>query len=100
MEWLTGQMDACRGEGFPGLRVAVDMSWALRPVTGVEQLPEFEEGVAAALAGSTGSLLCQYDRGGVDPVTPAAGSAFHTPSVAAAADPAHAPRSEEHTSEL
>jgi hypothetical protein len=24
------------------------MSWALRPVTGIEQLPQFEEGIAAA----------------------------------------------------
>src|SRR4029077_13039514 len=37
MDWLTTQMAACQREGFPGLRVAVDMSWALRPVTGVEQ---------------------------------------------------------------
>jgi hypothetical protein len=50
--WLNGQMAACRPEGFPGLRVAVDMSWALRPVTGVEQLPDFEESVAAALVDS------------------------------------------------
>ena len=50
MDWLTSQMADCQREGFPGLRVAVDMSWALRPVTGVEQLPDFEEGVAAALA--------------------------------------------------
>jgi len=28
-------MAACQREGIPGLRVAVDMSWALRPVTGV-----------------------------------------------------------------
>jgi anti-anti-sigma regulatory factor len=84
MDWLTGQMAACQREGFPGLRVAVDMSWALRPVTGVEQLPEFEEGVAAALAGSTVSVLCQYDREGFDPVTLATVSAFHTRSVAAA----------------
>jgi hypothetical protein len=84
MDWLTAQMAACRQEGFPGLRVAVDMSWALRPVTGVEQLPEFEEGVAAALAGSTVSVLCQYDREGFDPVTLATVSAFHTRSVATA----------------
>jgi len=84
MDWLTGQMAACRQEGFPGLRVAVDMSWALRPVTGVEQLPDFEEGVAAALAGTTASVLCQYDREGFDPVTLATVSAFHTRSVAAA----------------
>jgi anti-anti-sigma regulatory factor len=84
MDWLTAQMAACQQEGFPGLRVAVDMSWALRPVTGVEQLPEFEKGVAAALAGSTVSVLCQYDREGFDPVTLATVSAFHTRSVAAA----------------
>jgi anti-anti-sigma regulatory factor len=84
MVWLTGQMDACRGEGFPGLRVAVDMSWALRPVTGIEQLPQFEESVAAALAGTTVSVLCQYDREQFDPVTLASVAAFHTRSVAAA----------------
>jgi anti-anti-sigma regulatory factor len=84
MEWLTGQMTACRGERFPGLRVAVDMSWALRPVTGIEQLPQFEESVAAALAGTTVSVLCQYDRERFDPVTLASVAAFHTRSVAAA----------------
>jgi hypothetical protein len=45
--WLAGQLEASRREGFPGLRVAVDMSWALRPVAGVEELPAFEEGIAA-----------------------------------------------------
>ena len=84
MGWLSGQMAACRREGFPGLRVAVDMSWALRPVTGVEQLPDFEEGIAAALAGTAVSVLCQYDRERFDPVTLATVTAFHTRSVAAA----------------
>jgi hypothetical protein len=84
MEWLTGQMAACRQQGFPGLRVAVDMSWALQPVTGVEQLPGFEQGVAAALAGTTVSVLCQYDRERFDPVTLASVAAFHSRSVAAA----------------
>jgi anti-anti-sigma regulatory factor len=84
MGWLSGEMAACRREGFPGLRVAVDMSWALRPVTGVEQLPDFEEGVAAALAGTTVSVLCQYDRERFDPVTLASVAVFHTRSVAAA----------------
>ncbi len=82
--WLNGQMAACRHEGFPGLRVAVDMSWALRPVTGVEQLPDFEESVAAALVDTTVSVLCQYDRERFDPVTLATVTAFHTRSVAAA----------------
>jgi anti-anti-sigma regulatory factor len=82
--WLTRQVASSRELGFPGLRVAVDMSWALRPVTGVEQLPKFEEGVAAALSGTTASVLCQYDRDRFDPVTLASVAAFHTRSVAAA----------------
>ena len=60
------------------------MSWALRPVTGVEQLPRFEEGIAAALAGTTASVLCQYDRDRFDAVTLASVAGFHTLSVAAA----------------
>src|SRR6201985_551455 len=60
------------------------MGWALRPVTGIEQLPQFEEGIAAALAGTTASVLCQYDRGRFDPGTLAAVAAFHTRSVATA----------------
>jgi anti-anti-sigma regulatory factor len=79
--WLTREMSAC---GEPGLRLAVDMSWALQPVTGVEQLPEFEEKLAAAIAGTRVSVLCQYDRERFDPVTLASVAAFHTRSVAAA----------------
>jgi anti-anti-sigma regulatory factor len=82
--WLAGQLESCRREGFPGLRVAVDMSWALRPVAGVEELPRFEEGIAAVLAGSTAAVLCQYDRDKFDPVTLASVAGFHTRSVAAA----------------
>jgi MEDS: MEthanogen/methylotroph, DcmR Sensory domain len=88
--WLTRQLASSRELGFPGLRIAVDMSWALRPVTGIEQLPQFEEGIAAALAGTTASVLCQYDRDRFDPVTLASVAAFHTRSVATATDHADA----------
>jgi len=81
LAWLTREMGA---SGDQGLRLAVDMSWALGPVTGVEQLPEFEEKVAAAVAGTTVSVLCQYDRERFDPVTLASVAGFHTRSVAAA----------------
>ncbi len=84
MGWLTGQMATGRRQGFPGLRIAVDMGWALRPVPGIDQLPQFEESVAATLAGSAVSMLCQYDRDRFDPVTLASVAAFHTRSVAAA----------------
>jgi MEDS: MEthanogen/methylotroph, DcmR Sensory domain len=82
--WLTGQMKSAIQEGFPGLRVAVNMSWALRPVAGVEQLPAFEQKLTAALDGGTASVLCQYDRDRFDPVTLASVSAFHTRQVTAA----------------
>jgi anti-anti-sigma regulatory factor len=82
--WLARQLASSKELGFPGLRVAVDMGWALRPVTGIEQLPQFEEGIAAALAGSAASVLCQYDRDRFDPVTLASVAAFHTRSVATA----------------
>jgi anti-anti-sigma regulatory factor len=82
--WLARELESCREQGFPGLRVALDMSWALRPVAGVEELPEFEEGIAAALDGSTAAVLCQYDRERFDPVTLASVAGFHTRAVAAA----------------
>ena len=82
--WVAVSPSQRRGEGFPGLRVAVDMGWALRPVTGIEQLPRFEKSIAAALAGTTVSVLCQYDREQFDAVTLASVAAFHTRSVAAA----------------
>ncbi len=82
--WLHEQMAACRDDGYPGLRLAVDMSWALRPITGVEQLPDFEGAVAALLGHGTVSMLCQYDRERFDPVTLASVAALHTRSVAAA----------------
>jgi anti-anti-sigma regulatory factor len=84
VRWLSGQLAASQRGGFGGLRIAVDMNWALRPVSGVEELPEFEEGMAAALAGTTASVLCQYDRERFDPVTLATVAPFHTRSVAAA----------------
>jgi hypothetical protein len=84
MDWLQAEMSAIGSGGYPGLRVAIDMGWALRPVRGVEQLPDFEEGIAAALTGTRVSVLCQYDRDRFDPVTLASVAAFHTRSVAAA----------------
>jgi hypothetical protein len=84
VEWLARQVAASQRAGFPGLRVAVDMGWALRPVTGIEELPRFEEGITRILGGGTASVLCQYDRGRFDPVTLASVAEFHTRSVATA----------------
>jgi len=60
------------------------MGWALWPVTGIEELPAFEEGIAGPLGGGTASVLCQYDRSRFDPVTLATVAAFHNRQVAAA----------------
>jgi anti-anti-sigma regulatory factor len=84
MSWLNEQVTASKDAGFPGLRVALDMSWALRPVAGVEQLPDFEETVAPVLADTTVSVLCQYDRERSDPVTLVSVTGLHDRSVAAA----------------
>lgn len=84
MGWLRGQMELATREGFAGLRVALDMGWALRPVSGIEQLPAFEEEIATSLADTNVSVLCQYDRERFDPVTLASVSSFHTRAVAAA----------------
>jgi DcmR-like sensory protein len=84
VSWLAQELRSCRKQGFAGLRAALDMSWALRPVAGIEELPQFEEGIAATLADSTAAVLCQYDRERFDPVTLASVAGFHTRSVAAA----------------
>ncbi|WP_433186964.1 MEDS domain-containing protein [Actinoallomurus sp. CA-150999] len=98
--WLREQVAAAQRKGYRGLRVALDMAWALRPVDGIEQLPVFEREIAAMVGelatrtacgpGSTAeatgalSVLCQYDRERFDPVTLASVAPFHAHSVAAA----------------
>jgi anti-anti-sigma regulatory factor len=84
VSWLAGELESSREQGFPGLRVALDMSWALRPIAGIEELPQFEDGIAAVLAGSTTAVLCQYDRDRFDPVTLASVAGSHTRAVTAA----------------
>jgi anti-anti-sigma regulatory factor len=84
IDWLAGQVGSCLREGFAGLRVALDMSWALRPVSGVAELPAFEDRIAAVLSDRTATMLCQYDRERFDPVTLARIAPVHTRSVAAA----------------
>lgn len=82
--WLHGQLADAHRAGYPGMRVAMDMSWALRPVAGIQELPELEEKIAAAICGTGMSVLCGYDRARFDPVTLASVAPFHSHSVAAA----------------
>ena len=69
MRWLRGQLADARRQGYAGIRVALDMSWALQPMTGIEELPVLEEGIAAAVSDTEMSVLCGYDRERFDPVT-------------------------------
>jgi anti-anti-sigma regulatory factor len=84
MSWLRDQLADSRRHGYAGIRVALDMSWALRPITGIEELPVLEEEIAAAVSGAGMSVLCGYDRERFDPVTLALMAPFHSHSVAAA----------------
>lgn len=51
IEWLTGQTKSARQAGFPGLRVAVDMSW-----------PPTQSGTAQAAGPSTASTMARPGR--------------------------------------
>jgi anti-anti-sigma regulatory factor len=76
--WLRDQLADSRRQGYAGIRVALDMSWALRPMTGIEELPVLEEEIAAAVSGAGMSVLCGYDRERFDPVTLALIAPFHS----------------------
>jgi hypothetical protein len=60
------------------------MSWALQPMTGIEELPALEEEIASAVSDAPLSVLCGYDRERFDPVTLALIALMHSHAVAAA----------------
>jgi anti-anti-sigma regulatory factor len=80
---LRNRIDEALCAGYPGLRIAVDMCWALRPVTGVEQLVAYEHQFTRLLAGCRATAVCQYDRLSFDAVTLAGVAAAHSRAVAA-----------------
>jgi anti-anti-sigma regulatory factor len=84
MEWMRGQLADSRRHGFAGIRVALDMSWALQPMTGIEELPTLEEEIAAAVSDAEMSVLCGYDRERFDPVTLALIAPMHSHAVTTA----------------
>jgi anti-anti-sigma regulatory factor len=97
-DWLSGTPHADRmiaaiaaeladatGQGFGGLRISVDMGWATRPVAEVEQLIAFERHCTHLFAGARLTVLCQYCRGGFDPVSLAFVTDAHARTVAALA---------------
>jgi anti-anti-sigma regulatory factor len=81
---LTEQVAAARRDGFAGLWLTSDMCWALRPVSGLDQLWDYESAVSRLLAESRATAVCQYDRQGFDTVTLAHIGTSHATAVSAA----------------
>jgi anti-anti-sigma factor len=82
---LSGYIDQAEQQGYDGLRVASDMGWALGPVSGVEQLMDYEGQVDRLLADRRATAVCQYDRQSFDAVSLAGVTAAHPHTVAAVA---------------
>jgi anti-anti-sigma regulatory factor len=81
---LTGQIAQARRDGFAGLWITSDMCWALRPVTGVEELIDYESQMTRLLVDGGATAVCQYDRQCFDTVTLAGVAANHALALAAA----------------
>jgi signal transduction histidine kinase len=67
MALLRSETDRAAGEGYKALRVAVEMSWALRGAHGSERIGEFEARLNTFFPGSRCLGICQYDRRQFDP---------------------------------
>jgi anti-anti-sigma regulatory factor len=80
---LRSRIDGALAEGYPGLRISADMVWALRPVSGLEQLLTFEVQFSELIATRKALAVCQYDRDGFDAVSLAGAASAHTRGVAA-----------------
>ncbi|WP_433088764.1 MEDS domain-containing protein [Dactylosporangium sp. CA-052675] len=80
---VAAEVDSAHREGFSGLRVTVDMSWATRPLATAAALTEFETAVAELFGTSRLCLICQYHRDKFDPVTLAFAAKAHPKTVAA-----------------
>ncbi|GGQ64691.1 MEDS domain-containing protein [Couchioplanes azureus] len=69
MGFLREERDRARRDGFPGLRLIADMSWASRSVPGAERLPAFEAGLNVFFAEGYLLGVCAYDRRLFDPLS-------------------------------
>jgi anti-anti-sigma regulatory factor len=83
LEVISTYIDDAERRGYAGVRVASDMGWALGPVSGVEQLMDYEGRVGRLLAEHRATAVCQYDRQGFDTVSLASVTATHQRTVAA-----------------
>jgi GAF domain-containing protein len=62
LEFWEDSLAAATTEEFAGLRVAVEMTWALGDETSLDRLVEYEAQLNTIFAGDDYTVLCQYDR--------------------------------------
>lgn len=84
VDLLAAQISQAAAEGFSGLCITSDMSWALRPVAGLDQLMNYESRLTDFVAETNATAVCQYDRQSFDTVTLAGVAAHHGFALAAA----------------
>lgn len=66
---LQEEQERARRDGFSGLRLIADMSWASRPLPGAEHLPRYEAELNSFFAEGYLLGVCAYDRRLFDPLS-------------------------------
>ncbi|ESS05977.1 MAG: PAS sensor histidine kinase, partial [uncultured archaeon A07HB70] len=61
-EFWDDALDRAQQEGFDGLRVAKEMTWALDAGVGLDSLVSYEHALNPQYAGADYTVLCQYSR--------------------------------------
>jgi PAS domain S-box-containing protein len=64
---LRTETERALADGYPALRIAEEMTWAVRGRPDAEQLMEYERKLDEFLPGSRCLAICQYDRHRFDP---------------------------------
>ena len=60
-DWVEGLVESARAQGFLGLRLALDMSWALSSAVRPESVLGFESGLNELTVRRPLRVLCTYD---------------------------------------
>lgn len=68
LEMWRAQIAATRAEGYPGLRVIGDMTWATREVAGADRLPWYEAQVNTLFLDGYVAGVCTFDPRLFDPL--------------------------------
>ena len=61
-DFLRRALEVALKQGYTGLRMASEMTWALRGLPGTERLPEYEAGLKPLFQTGKLTALCQYDQ--------------------------------------